>query len=107
MNIYKAPIGRSLYEIPYDSPDDLSYLKQICGEVNKMVNAVLATDNTITNEFAILLALINKIYEIKFENVDSKTAAEKSQDIQKTYSSDDILRVINYMRGKLLEIQKC
>lgn len=94
MYTHKASIGRSFYEIPYQSQDDLKILSKICEEANQIVNTILSSDSTVTNEFALLLALINTIY-------DSKTISNTSQSAR--YTQNDILDIISSMQNILLD----
>jgi hypothetical protein len=105
MYIYTISIGRSSYDIPYNSHDDLLQLKKICFEANKLVNCILSTNQAITNEFALVLALVNAIYEGQFSL--SKSAIHKSESRQKLYTQEDILEIISHMKGKLFELDQC
>lgn len=115
MKIYKAYIGRSSYEIPYDDSEDLQCLIDICKSANLLVNHILSQDRMFTNEYALALGLINLLYESK--NTDNKkehtlTQSDESsfsnEDHQddlnqneKLYTSSDIISLISYMKQKL------
>jgi hypothetical protein len=104
MHIYTISIGRSSYDIPYNSHEDLLQLKKICSEANKLVNSILSTNQTITNEFALVLALVNVIYESQFS---PSQAIHKSESRDKLYTQEDILEIISHMKGKLFELEQC
>lgn len=118
MSQYQASIGRSSYEIPYESQEDLPLLQALCKDANRLVNSVIVSNPTISNEFALLLALINTIYEKNHaENSNeepleggenqSKTveSGENSQDEnqshEKPYSKGDILELIAFLQSKI------
>jgi len=104
MHIYTISIGRSSYDIPYNSHEDLLQLKKICFEANKLVNSILSTNQTITNEFALVLALVNVIYEGQF-SLSRAMHTPESRD--KVYTQEDILEIISHMKNKLFEIEQC
>jgi hypothetical protein len=104
MDIYTISIGRSSYDIPYNSHEDLLQLKKICFEANKLVNSILSTNQTITNEFALVLALVNVIYEGQFS---SYMATHKPESRDNVYTQEDILEIISHMKNKLFEIEQC
>jgi aminoglycoside N3'-acetyltransferase len=104
MHIYTISIGRSSYDIPYNSHEDLLQLKKICFEANKLVNSILSTNQTITNEFALVLALVNVIYEGQFS---LSRAAHKPETRDNVYTQEDILGIISHMNNKLFEIEQC
>ncbi len=131
MSQYQASIGRSSYEIPYESHDDLPLLQTLCKDVNRIVNSVIASNPTVSNEFAILLALINTIYESKHseistqspinddvlqhsnaitETVDTHAESEtkaledcKGQNPHEKngYSTQDVLEIIEFLQKKI------
>ncbi len=98
MTLYKVAIGRSSYDIPYGTEEDLRQLKDICSKVNIMINSILATDSSMTNEFASILSLINYIYEANnISHADHTLANPASQ----TYTSKDILLLISHFKEQL------
>jgi hypothetical protein len=110
MKIYKAYIGRSSYEIPYENSEDLQELQEICKEANSLINTIASQDKTSTQEFALVLALVNLIYEntnLKLnENKESLKPQNNSQNVKdsnvaKKYSQHDVLQIIEYMRSKI------
>ena len=103
MNSYKAPIGRSSYNVPYNEQEDLLLLRKICSEANKLVNSILASNSDITNEFALVLALINVIYESNQTARQSQNALPLSNDTQ--YNTADVLYIIGHLKKKVLEIE--
>lgn len=106
MNSYKAPIGRSSYNIPYGEQEDLLLLRKICSEANKLVNSILASNGEATNEFALALALINMIYEN--QSSSNSTTADRLQNISQSngqYSTEDVLSIIAHLKKKVLEIE--
>lgn len=104
MHIYTISIGRSSYDIPYNSHDDLLQLKKICFEANKLVNSILSTNQTITNEFALVLALVNVIYEGQFS---LSRATHQPENRDRIYTQEDVLEIISHMKNKLFEIEQC
>ena len=110
MNSYKAPIGRSSYNIPYNEQEDLLLLRKICSEANKIVNSILASNSDITNEFALTLALINMIYENQSSLNHAGNSSNLSQQLTEnhdsnTYTSEDVLSIIDHLKKKILEIE--
>lgn len=113
MSHYSAPIGKSSYDIPYDSLEDLPLLKDICKEANRLVNSVIASNPTSSNEFALLLALVNVIYEqsigsdknSEHASHESKNQINESNEISSTlerkYSKQEVLDIISHLRASL------
>ncbi len=101
MSQYPASIGRSSYEIPYESYEDLPLLQNLCKQVNRIVNAVIASNPTVSNEFALVLALINTIYETGYslDKNPSQNTYEYPQ--EKQYSKQDILAIIEVLQKYL------
>jgi hypothetical protein len=100
MSQYQASIGRSSYEIPYESHEDLPLLKTLCKDVNRLVNSVIASNPTFSNEYAILLALINIIYESN----QAKASSDDSTIVMphgNQYSTQDILEIISFLQSKI------
>lgn len=95
MSQYQASIGRSSYEIPYESQDDLPLLQTICKEVNRLVNSVIASNPPVSNEFALVLALINTIYE----NGYTTKMQESYNELQ--YSKQNIIEIIELLQKQL------
>jgi len=95
MSQYQASIGRSSYEIPYESQDDLPLLQTICKEVNRLVNSVIASNPPVSNEFALVLALINTIYE----NGYATKMQESYNELQ--YSKQNIIEIIELLQKQL------
>ncbi len=116
MSQYSTSIGKSAYEIPYDSNEDLLILKSICKDTNILVNSIISSNPVISNEFAILLALINIVYETKYSADSAKNPINEGenqgvnkelvrgvddkeinfQDIK--YSQDEVLQLIAYLQ---------
>lgn len=109
---YTASIGKSTYEIPYESHEDLPLLKSICADVNRLINTIISSNQLISNEFALVLALLNIVYETGYSveksneinNVKAKNDAsphnlEVNQQEFKQYSTQDILAIIEYIRN--------
>ena len=101
MSQYPASIGRSSYEIPYESQEDLPLLQTLCKEVNRLVNSVISSNPTVSNEFALVLALINTIYETGYslDKVPSQNTEEFPQENQ--YSKQDILQIIEFLQKQI------
>jgi hypothetical protein len=95
MSQYQASIGRSSYEIPYESQDDLPLLQTICKEVNRLVNSVIASNPPVSNEFALVLALINTIYETGY----TTKMQESYNELQ--YSKQNIIEIIELLQRQL------
>ena len=95
MSQYQASIGRSSYEIPYESQDDLPLLQTICKEVNRLVNSVIASNPPVSNEFALVLALINTIYETGY----TTKMQESYNELQ--YSKQNIIEIIELLQKQL------
>ena len=101
MSQYPASIGRSSYEIPYESYEDLPLLQILCKEVNRLVNSVIASNPTVSNEFALVLALINTIYETGY-SLDKNPSQNPEESLQeKQYSKQDILAIIEVLQKYL------
>lgn len=92
---YRAAIGKSSYEIPYSSDEDLPLLKELCSKVNTVVNTVIASNKNITNEQALILVLINTFYEIHTGS-DSRL-----QNSPAGYTKEDVLKIISMMHETL------
>ena len=103
MQTYKVAVGKSSYDIPYQSQDDLPQLKTVCTVANKLVNSIIAINQKIDNEFALILALINVIYEKHF----TEEVKQESANTEQIYTQNDILNIISFLKDKLLEIEKC
>lgn len=90
---YCAAIGKSSYEIPYSIDEDLPLLKELCSKVNGAVNTVISSNKSVTNEQALLLALINVFYEIHvgFDGASSKNVHDRA------YTKNDVLDIISIM----------
>ncbi len=95
MSQHQASIGRSSYEIPCESQEDLPLLQTLCKEANRLVNSVIASNPTVSNEFALLLALINIIYETDYTSKTHETHKESQ------YSKQDILGIIALLQKQL------
>lgn len=95
--LYNVSIGKSFYNIPYTKEEDLPTLQDLCYRINSLVNVVLATDKNITNEQALLLSLINSFYE-------SNSGYQNSQNSDKKYTKDDILKIISLLQKNLINL---
>lgn len=104
MKLFKAYIGRSSYEIPYEQDEDLQDLQEICKEVNSLINIISSQDKTANQEFALVLALVNLVYEnktLKPSQTSQKKSTSQNIQEQKTYTQSDVLQIIEYMRSKV------
>jgi hypothetical protein len=95
---YNAAIGKSFYEVPYTKEEDLSTLKELCTKINSVVNVIIATDKNITNEKALLLALINITFEAN--------AIENNKNSDNKYTSNDIMEIISAIHRSISHISK-
>lgn len=99
---YNAAIGKSIYQVPYSSDDDLPMLQNLCKRINSIVNLVLATEKTMTNEKALLLALIN----VSFELQSLKDCKFPENIPEKQYTSKDVLEIISSVHQLINHVAK-
>jgi hypothetical protein len=99
---YNASIGKSTYEIPYESQDDLPLLKTICANVNRLINTIISENQLISNEFALVLALLNIVYETGFSMENTNVESAKNDNSQGVkYTSQDVLEILEYIKKNI------
>ena len=92
---YNASIGKSFYSVPYETENDLPIIQDLCTKINSIINKIISTNKSITNEQALFLALLNVFYENKTD-LGTHTHALAS-----TYTQNDVLQIISFLQSNL------